>query len=73
MHRELQVSLPESEKDAYLEALTSGRVKPALITLDDELRALGPRFVDFVQRHYVSSDGLFYFPAAAKPSRPQSE
>jgi 4-amino-4-deoxy-L-arabinose transferase-like glycosyltransferase len=73
MHRELQVSLPKSEKDAYLEALTSGRVKPALITLDDELRALGPRFVDFVQRHYVSSDGLFYFPAAAKPSRPQSE
>jgi hypothetical protein len=62
MHRELQVSLSEGEKDAYLGALTSGRVRPALITLDDELRALGPRFVQFVQRHYVSADGLFYLP-----------
>ena len=63
MHRELQVSLSESEKDAYLDALTSGRVRPALIALDDELRALGPRFLEFVRRDYVSDDGLFYFPS----------
>jgi 4-amino-4-deoxy-L-arabinose transferase-like glycosyltransferase len=63
MHRELQVSLPASEKEAYLDALTSGRVKPALIALDDELRALGPRFVQYVRRNYVSEDGVLYLPA----------
>jgi len=64
MHRELQVSLTKSEKDAYLDALTSGKVRPALIAMDDELRALGPRFLELVQRSYVSvsSDGVFYAP-----------
>jgi hypothetical protein len=62
MHRELQVSLSEREKDGYLDALTSGRVRPALITLDDELRALGPRFLEFVRRNYVTQGGLFYLP-----------
>jgi hypothetical protein len=63
MHRELLVSLTDSEREAYLDAFTSGRVRPALIALDDELRALGPRFLDFLERDYASSDGLFYFPA----------
>jgi hypothetical protein len=63
MHRELLVSLTDSERDAYLDALTSRRVRPALIALDDELRAIGPRFLEYLQRDYVSSDGLFYFPA----------
>jgi hypothetical protein len=68
MHRELQVSLKQSEKEAYLDALTSGRVRPKLITLDDELRALGPRFLEFIQRSYVSSDGVFYFPVPPLPT-----
>lgn len=63
MHRELQVSLPASEKEAYLDALTSGRVKPALIALDDELRALGPRLLEYVRHNYVSEDGVLYLPA----------
>lgn len=62
MHREVQVSIPASEKDTYLEALASGSVRPALIAVDDELRALGPRFLQFVERRYATSDGLFYFP-----------
>jgi hypothetical protein len=64
MHRELQAMLTESEKNAYLGALESRRVRPALITVDDELRALGPRFLAFVRRDYVSNDGLFYLPAS---------
>ena len=67
MHRELQVTLTQSEKDAYLDALMSGRGRPALIALDDELRALGPRFLQFLQRSYTSGDGLFYFPAPPAP------
>jgi hypothetical protein len=63
----LQVTLTQSEKDAYLDALTSSRGRPALIALDDELRALGPRFLQFLQRSYTSDDGLFYFPAPPAP------
>ncbi len=66
MHRELLGALSQSDKDAYLVPLETGAVKPALITLDDELLALGPRFTSFLHAHYASSDGLFYFPA---PSR----
>jgi hypothetical protein len=54
--------LTQSQRDAYLDELTSGRVRPALITLDDELRALGPRFMQFLRDRYVSTDGLFYLP-----------
>ena len=60
MHGELRVMLTEGEKDAYVDALESGRGRPSLIALDQELVALGPRFVRFVQRNYVSDDGLFY-------------
>ena len=63
MHRELQAMLSDADLEGYLGALESGRVQPALITLDDELRALGPRLVTFVRENYVSNDGLFYFPA----------
>ena len=52
--------LSEADKDAYLGPLESGRVRPALITLDDELLALGPRFLSFVRQNYVSDDGVFY-------------
>lgn len=60
MHGELRVMLTEGEKDAYVDAFESGRVRPALIALDQELVALGPRFVRFVRSNYVSDDGLFY-------------
>ena len=62
MHGELLAMLSAKEIDAYLDALESGRVRPSLITLDDELMAIGPRFMRFVQTHYASKDGLFYFP-----------
>jgi 4-amino-4-deoxy-L-arabinose transferase-like glycosyltransferase len=67
MHGELLAMLTTSEKDAYLDALTSGKNRPALIALDDELRALGPRFLQFVGRNYVSGDGLFYLPVQPAP------
>ena len=73
MHRELQVSLTEREKRAYVDALTDGKVRPALIALDDELRALGPRFLQYVQHNYVSDDGVLYLPRqpASSPSAAQ--
>ncbi len=67
MHRELLVMLSESDKESYLGPLESGRVRPSLITLDEELIALGPRFLRFVRRNYETSDGLFYFPARTSP------
>jgi hypothetical protein len=62
MHGELLAMLSQSQRVAYVDALESGRVRPALITLDNELIALGSRFVRFVVKNYVSNDGLFYFP-----------
>jgi hypothetical protein len=67
MHRELLVMLSESDKESYLGPLESGTVRPSLITLDDELMALGPRFLRFVQANYETSDGLFYFPVRTSP------
>jgi len=66
MHSELLAMLSDAEKDAYLDALESGRVRPSLITFDVELAGLGPRFLGFLRSHYVSDDGVFYFP---RPSR----
>lgn len=60
MHGELLAMLSEGQREAYVDALESGRARPALIALDRELIALGPRFVRFVLRNYVSQDGLFY-------------
>jgi len=68
MHRELQVSLSERETRAYVDALVNGKVRPALIVLDDELRALGPRFMQYVQHNYVSDDGVLYLPVQAASS-----
>ena len=62
MHRELLAMLSESDKESYLGPLESGKVRPSLITLDDELVALGPRFLRFVRKNYQTNDGLFYFP-----------
>jgi hypothetical protein len=68
MHRELLAMLSESQRAAYVDLLESGRVRPSLITLDEELIALGSRFVRFVLRNYVTDDGLFYFPRPAPAS-----
>jgi len=73
MHRELLGALSESDKDAYLGPLESGKVRPALITLDDELMALGPRFMSFLRTHYATSDGLFYFPKPSFPTTTDEE
>ena len=62
IHSELWAMLTPAQKAAYVNALTSGSVKPALVTLDDELRAIGPRFMQWLNEHYVSRDGLFYLP-----------
>jgi hypothetical protein len=70
MHREVLTMLSDSDKEAYLGALESGRVRPSLITLDDELEALGPRLLRFVQSRYVSTDGLFYLPQSSANTTP---
>jgi hypothetical protein len=62
MHSELQAMLTESEREAYLDALTSGNDRPALIALDVELVALGPRFLKFVRDNYERAEGVFYLP-----------
>jgi 4-amino-4-deoxy-L-arabinose transferase-like glycosyltransferase len=62
MHGELLAMLSPSQRAAYVDALESGRVRPDLITLDNELMALGSRFVRFVLTNYQSKNGLFYFP-----------
>ena len=67
MHRELLVMLSESDKESYLGPLENGTVRPSLITLDDELIALGPRFLRFVRTNYETNAGLFYFPARTSP------
>jgi hypothetical protein len=63
LHEETRAMLPPAEWDAYLAALESGETRPSLIALDDNLRALGPRFLTFVGDHYVSRDGFFYTPS----------
>ncbi|HEY4393128.1 MAG TPA: glycosyltransferase family 39 protein [Polyangia bacterium] len=62
MHSELAAMLTESEKNAYLDAVTGDNDRPALIALDAELVALGPRFLRFVHDNYVHAEGVFYLP-----------
>ena len=52
---------PYETVDAYVDALESGKIQPRVIAMDEHLAALGPRFMSFVKRDYVSSDGFFYF------------
>jgi hypothetical protein len=68
MHSELLAMLSQRDKDAYLDALESGNVRPSLIAVDIELMALGPRFGHFVQTRYATTDGVFYFPASVHPT-----
>jgi hypothetical protein len=62
MHGELLAMLSATQRAAYVDALESGQVRPSLIAMDEELIALGSRFVRFVLKNYESTDGLFYFP-----------
>jgi len=64
LHEEVRAWLPQTPVDGLLADLESGSVRPKLIAMDENLRALGPRFVNFVETHYTSSDGFFYFPNA---------
>lgn len=60
-HDELLQMLTPEQREGILRDLETGRVHPKLIALDSHLRGLGPRFVEFVRRNYVSRDGFFYY------------
>ncbi len=60
LHEETLAMLPSATRDAYLGALETGAIRPRLIALDKNLRALGPRFLAFVTANYTTSDGFFY-------------
>jgi len=62
MHSELWAMLTDREKAAYLDAITSDEHRPALIAMDVELVALGPRFLRFVRDNYARAEGPFYLP-----------
>jgi hypothetical protein len=61
LHEETVAMLPPPELDAYLAALEAGRGRPKVIALDRNLRTLGPRFLRFVETHYTTTDGFFFF------------
>ena len=67
LHPELRAMVPKQEIDSYAKALETGKIRPALITLDRDLAGLGPRFVAFVRRNLTTRDGLFYRPVGAHP------
>jgi len=71
IHEELVDMLAPERVDAYVDALESGKIRPRLIAMDDNLPLLGSRFMRFVKRHYTSRDGFFYF-ADSDSSRPAS-
>ncbi len=56
LHGELVDRLPREQVDAYLDALESGRIRPRLIAMDENLVTLGSRFLRFVKRNYVNRD-----------------
>jgi Dolichyl-phosphate-mannose-protein mannosyltransferase len=61
LHEESVDMLPRERVDAFVAELERGKIRPRLIALDENLIALGSRFVGFVQRNYASHDGLLYF------------
>ena len=60
IHDEVLPMLPRERVEAYLDDLESGKIRPRLIALDEHLVALGPRFLTFVERNYLSDDGFLY-------------
>ncbi len=67
LHAEILDMLSREQVDAYVDALESGKIRPRLIALDENLIALGTRFLRFVKRNYESSDGFFYFSKNRNP------
>lgn len=67
MHPELRAMLSPEDIDGYVKALETGKSRPALVALDHDLIGLGPRFLAFVRRNLVTTDGLFYRPTRAHP------
>jgi hypothetical protein len=61
VHDENIHMIPPQRWDAYLDDWESGKPRPKLIAMDRHLAALGPRFLGFVKKNYLSSDGFFYF------------
>jgi hypothetical protein len=70
LHEEAVAMLPRERVDAYVDALESGKIRPRLIAMDENLPLLGSRFLRFVKSHYTSSDGFFYFsnPDSSRPA-----
>jgi hypothetical protein len=56
LHGEFVDRLPREQVDAYLVALESGRIRPRLIAMDENLVTLGSRFLRFVKTNYVRRD-----------------
>ena len=61
LHAEILDMLSQEQVDGYMDALESGKIRPRMIALDENLVALGTRFLRFVKKNYASSDGFFYF------------
>ena len=61
LHDEALAMIPRVQVDALLDNLESGRLRPKLIALDDQLVALGSRFLKFIKVNYESRDGFFYY------------
>jgi hypothetical protein len=61
LHDEALAMSPRAQVDALLDNLESGRLRPKLIALDEQLVALGSRFLKFVHANYESRDGFFYY------------
>ena len=56
LHPEVRGMLPPKDLERFLEDLESGKIKPRLVAMDNNLRALSPRFVAFVKRYYEPAD-----------------
>jgi len=63
IHEELLPMLSPARLDAYLTQLETGAVRPKLIAVDENLTALGPRFLAFVKSHYKAEGPLLYYRA----------
>jgi hypothetical protein len=61
LHAESLEMLTREQLDVYVDELLSGKVRPRLIALDENLIALGIRFLHFVKTNYQSNDGFLYF------------
>jgi 4-amino-4-deoxy-L-arabinose transferase-like glycosyltransferase len=61
LHEESLDMLAPQRVENFLDGLDTGRIRPRLIALDDNLLALGSRFVRFVKQNYTTTDKFFYW------------